>query len=56
MEKYIIELTIDQLNAVMKGLGELPLKESLPTFNEINNQYISQKQRDKSNKEASDGS
>ena len=44
MDKFLIELTTEQLNAVMKGLGELPLKESLATFNEINNQYIKQKE------------
>ena len=48
MDKFNIELTRAQLDIIMKALGELPLKESLPVFNEINNQYITQIQ----NKEA----
>ena len=40
--KYMIELTKEQLDIVMKALGELPLKESLPVFNDINAQYIEQ--------------
>ena len=42
MEKYKFELTKAMLDIVMKGLGELPLKESLPVFNEINAQFINQ--------------
>ena len=48
MDKYKFELDKQQLDIIMKALGELPLKESLPVFNEINNQYITQIQ----NKEA----
>ena len=47
MEKYTIVLTRAMLDIVMKGLGELPLKEALPVFNEINNQYIAQEQAKK---------
>ena len=56
MDKFLIELTTEQLNAVMKGLGELPLKESLATFNEINNQFITQNRQEKNSKEAPSGS
>ena len=48
MEKYTIELNKAHLDTVMKALGELPLKESLPVFNEINGQFIEQSR----NKEA----
>lgn len=47
MEIYTIELSEDQWNIVMEGLGELPLKRSLPVFEEINNQYIAQKKAPK---------
>lgn len=43
--KYMIELTKEQLDIVMKALGELPLKESLDVFNTINNQFIEQSQK-----------
>lgn len=56
MDKFLIELNEQQLNIVVKGLGELPFKEVFQVYNTINNQYISQKQQDKSNKEASSGS
>ena len=42
VDKYIIKLDKQQLDIIMKALGELPLKESLPVFNEINGQYIEQ--------------
>lgn len=44
MDKYTITLNKAQLDIVMKALGELPLKESLPVFNEINGQFIKQEQ------------
>lgn len=46
MKTYTITLTKEHLDTVMKGLGELPLKESLPVFNEINNQFIKQEQEE----------
>lgn len=49
MEKYLIELTKSQLDIIMKALGELPLKESLPVFNEINRQYIEQTKKEADN-------
>ena len=49
MEKYTITLTKQMLDTVMKALGELPLKEALPVFNEINNQYIAQTQNKEEN-------
>ena len=48
---FAIVLTKEALDIVMKALGELPLKESLPVFNEINTQYIKQI-TPKENKEA----
>ena len=42
MQKFIIELSREQLDKVMKALGELPLKESYETFNVINEQFIQQ--------------
>jgi len=44
MKKYTITLTKEHLDIVMKALGELPLKESLLVFNEINGQFIKQEQ------------
>ena len=44
MKTYTITLTKEQLDVVMKALGELPLKESLLVFNEINGQFIKQEQ------------
>ena len=41
----IIKLTKEQLDIVMKGLSELPLKESLSVFEEINNQFLAQTQK-----------
>lgn len=41
---YVIKLTGDELNVVMKGLAELPLKESLATFNSINKQFVEAEQ------------
>ena len=35
-----------QLDVIMKALGELPLKESLPVFNAINNQFIEQTKKE----------
>ena len=49
MDKFYIELTRAQLDIIMKALGELPLKESLPVFNEINNQYIEQTKKEADN-------
>ena len=49
MENYTITLTKQMLDTVMKGLGELPLKEALSVFNEINNQYIAQTQNKEEN-------
>jgi len=49
MDKYKFELGKQQLDIIMKALGELPLKESLPVFNEINNQYIAQTQNKEEN-------
>ena len=40
--EYMIKLNQQMLDTVMKALGELPLKEALPVFNEINGQFISQ--------------
>ena len=44
--EYTIKLNKQMLDIVMKALGELPLKESLPVFNEINAQYIKQAQEE----------
>ena len=44
---YTITLNKEMLETVMRGLGELPLKESLPVFNTINEQYIAQTKTDK---------
>ena len=44
---YTITLNKQMLDIVMKALGELPLKESLPVFNSINEQYIAQIKTDK---------
>ena len=40
--EYVFKLTKQQLDTVMKALGELPFKESCAVFNEINNQYLAQ--------------
>ena len=45
MDKFTITLNKQALEIVMKGLGELPLKEALPVFNDINAQYIQQTQK-----------
>lgn len=42
MNKFVIVLSKEYLDIVIKGIAELPLKEALPVFNEINNQYIKQ--------------
>lgn len=39
---YAIELSKQQLDTVMKALGELPLKEAFPVFDSINRQFIAQ--------------
>ena len=39
---YTIKLNKQMLDIVMRALGELPLKESMPVFNVINEQYIEQ--------------
>lgn len=39
---YAIELNKQQLDTVMKALGELPLKEAFPVFDSINRQFIAQ--------------
>lgn len=40
-----IKITKEQLDTVMKGLAELPLRESYSVFEEINNQFIAQTQK-----------
>ena len=35
MEKVVLELNINQINAVLEGLAELPLKKGLDTFSFI---------------------
>lgn len=42
-------LTKAELDIVMKVLSELPLKESLPVFNSINNQFIEQCKKENDN-------
>ena len=42
--EYTIKLNKQMLDIVMKALGELPLKESLPVFNSINEQFVAQTQ------------
>ena len=42
MENFTFSLSRQELDVVMKALGELPLKEALPVFNQINEQYIKQ--------------
>ena len=42
MENYTFTLTKQQLDIVFKALGELPLKESILVFTELNNQCMSQ--------------
>lgn len=49
MDKFKFELNKQMLDIVMKALGELPLKESLPVFNEINSQYIEQTKKEADN-------
>ena len=45
--EFTIKLNKQMLDIIMKALGELPLKESLPVFNSINEQYIAQIKSDK---------
>ena len=45
--EFTIKLNKASLDIIMKALGELPLKESLPVFNSINEQYIAQIKSDK---------
>ena len=47
MDRFSITLSKPELDVIMKALGELPLKESLPVFNSINEQYIAQIKTDK---------
>lgn len=42
--EFTIKLNKQMLDIVMKALGELPLKESLATFNAINEQFVAQTQ------------
>lgn len=42
MDKYKFELDKQQLDVIMKALGELPLKEALPVFNAVNAQFVAQ--------------
>lgn len=42
MEKYKFELDKQQLDIIMKALGELPLKEALSVFNVVNAQFVAQ--------------
>lgn len=42
--EFTIKLNKQMLDIVMKALGELPLKESLPVFNSINEQFVAQTQ------------
>lgn len=42
MDNYTITLNKAQLDIVMEALGEIPLKRSMPVFNEINNQFVTQ--------------
>ena len=51
MNEFNISLSKEQLDIIMKALGELPLKESLPVFNEINRQYLIQVKTLESGKE-----
>ena len=45
---YTIILNKQMLDTVMKALGELPLKESMATFNAINEQFLEQSQKPQS--------
>ena len=42
MDKFTFTLTKEQLDTVFKALGELPLKESILVFTELNNQCMNQ--------------
>lgn len=42
MNEFVITLKKEELDIVMRALGELPLKDSLPVFNTINTQFIQQ--------------
>lgn len=44
MDRFSITLSKPELDVIMKALGELPLKESLPVFNSINEQFVAQTQ------------
>lgn len=46
---YTITLNKQMLDVVMKALGELPLKEAMPVFTDINNQFIEQTKKEKEN-------
>lgn len=39
---YKLELTLDQINVIMAGIGELPTKVGLPLTEEIRKQIIPQ--------------
>lgn len=39
---YKLELTLDQINVIMAGIGELPTKVGLPITEEIRKQVLPQ--------------
>jgi hypothetical protein len=44
MNKLTLELTIDEINTILAGLGELPAKVSLGTIEKVRIQVIPQVQ------------
>jgi hypothetical protein len=44
MNKLTLELTIDEINTILAGLGELPAKASIGTIEKIRMQVIPQVQ------------
>ncbi len=43
-KKVTLELTLDEVNVVLAGLGELPAKTSLSVIDKIRSQAVSQLQ------------
>jgi len=44
METITMTLTLDEMNLVLKGLGELPARESIMLIQNIHSYYNKQKQ------------
>ena len=43
-KKVVLELTLDEVNVVLAGLGELPAKSSLNVIDKVRSQAVSQLQ------------